>query len=261
MCMWAKLLPSCLTLCNPVDCCPPGSSVHGILQPRIWILDLPDPRTGPAPPATPALAGRFFPAELSGKPERYHKQSEERSLQRVWGIRNVQNQQTISQRNKSVRKSVEKRQPSRKIGKECKEANHRKKTITWMVKNTFIHASFHNSQGMRMTQIWESGTTQGLWGYGRGREPWVGERWAVTHRWRLWGSAEEPCSSEVPSSLSKLTGAWFWIGGAHSLVNSLPRPGAPKKPNHDWGNCRVTEEMRGSESENLGLLRTSGHML
>ena len=26
---------SCLTLCNPVDCSPPGSSVHGILQARI----------------------------------------------------------------------------------------------------------------------------------------------------------------------------------------------------------------------------------
>ena len=37
--MWAKLLQLCLTLCNPMDCCPPGSSVHGILQGRIleWI--------------------------------------------------------------------------------------------------------------------------------------------------------------------------------------------------------------------------------
>ena len=30
---------SCLTLCDPVDCSPPGSSVHGILQARIleWV--------------------------------------------------------------------------------------------------------------------------------------------------------------------------------------------------------------------------------
>ena len=30
---------SCLTLCNPVDCSPPGSSVHGISQARIleWV--------------------------------------------------------------------------------------------------------------------------------------------------------------------------------------------------------------------------------
>ena len=30
---------SCLTLCDPMDCSPPGSSVHGILQTRIleWV--------------------------------------------------------------------------------------------------------------------------------------------------------------------------------------------------------------------------------
>ena len=26
----------CLTLCDPMDYSPPGSSVHGILQARIW---------------------------------------------------------------------------------------------------------------------------------------------------------------------------------------------------------------------------------
>ena len=37
--MRAKSLQSCLTLCNPVDCNPPGSSVQGILQARIleWV--------------------------------------------------------------------------------------------------------------------------------------------------------------------------------------------------------------------------------
>jgi len=36
---YAKSLQSCLTLCDPVDCSPPGSSVHGILQARIleWV--------------------------------------------------------------------------------------------------------------------------------------------------------------------------------------------------------------------------------
>ena len=29
VCMHATLLQPCLTLCNPVDCSPPGSSVHG----------------------------------------------------------------------------------------------------------------------------------------------------------------------------------------------------------------------------------------
>ena len=35
MCMHAKLLQSCLTLGNAMDCSPPGSSVHGLLQARI----------------------------------------------------------------------------------------------------------------------------------------------------------------------------------------------------------------------------------
>ena len=35
MCMHTKLLQLCLTLCDPVDCSSPGSSVHGILQARI----------------------------------------------------------------------------------------------------------------------------------------------------------------------------------------------------------------------------------
>ena len=38
-CNAAKSLQSCLTLCDPVDCSPPGSSVHGILQARVleWV--------------------------------------------------------------------------------------------------------------------------------------------------------------------------------------------------------------------------------
>ena len=33
------LIQSCLTLCDPLDCSPPGSSVHGIFQARIleWV--------------------------------------------------------------------------------------------------------------------------------------------------------------------------------------------------------------------------------
>ena len=34
-CIHTKLLQSCLTLCDPMDYNPPGSSVHGILQERI----------------------------------------------------------------------------------------------------------------------------------------------------------------------------------------------------------------------------------
>ena len=39
VCSHAKSLQSCLTLCDPMDCNPPGSSVHGILQARMleWV--------------------------------------------------------------------------------------------------------------------------------------------------------------------------------------------------------------------------------
>jgi len=39
VCIRAKLLQSCMSLCNPMDCSPPGSSVHGTLQARIleWV--------------------------------------------------------------------------------------------------------------------------------------------------------------------------------------------------------------------------------
>ena len=64
----AKLLQSCPTLCNPMDCSPPGFSVHGILQARIleWVAmpsskgDLPEPGIEPFSFMSPALADRFF---------------------------------------------------------------------------------------------------------------------------------------------------------------------------------------------------------
>ena len=65
---------SCLTLCDPMNCSPPGSPVHGILQARVlaWVAifsfrDLPDPGIKPA---SPASSGRFFTAEPPGKPIR-----------------------------------------------------------------------------------------------------------------------------------------------------------------------------------------------
>ena len=39
---------SCLTLCDPMDCSPPGSSVHGILQAKI-LSELPCPPPGDLP--------------------------------------------------------------------------------------------------------------------------------------------------------------------------------------------------------------------
>ena len=36
---WSKVAQSCPTLCNPMDCNPPSSSIHGVLQARIleWV--------------------------------------------------------------------------------------------------------------------------------------------------------------------------------------------------------------------------------
>ena len=66
---------SCPTLCNPMDCSLPGSSVHGIFQANYWgelpfptLGDLPTPRVKPASPGSPALAGRLFITEPPGKP-------------------------------------------------------------------------------------------------------------------------------------------------------------------------------------------------
>ena len=63
----AKSLQLYPTLCDPMDCSLPGSSVHGILQARIleWVAcpssgDLPDPGIKPPLLVSPALAGRFF---------------------------------------------------------------------------------------------------------------------------------------------------------------------------------------------------------
>ena len=67
----AKSLQSCPTLCNPTDCSPPGSSVHGILQARIleWVPcpspgDLPDPGIEPMSLMPPVLAGGFYERHL-----------------------------------------------------------------------------------------------------------------------------------------------------------------------------------------------------
>ena len=63
---------SCLTLCDPMDCSPPDSSVHGISQVKILgglpftsPGDLPDPGIEPT---SPTLASGFFTTEPLGKP-------------------------------------------------------------------------------------------------------------------------------------------------------------------------------------------------
>ena len=64
VCVW--FTQSCPTLCNPTDCSPPGSTVHGILQAGIleWVAipspgDLPNSGIEPTSLTSAALAGRF----------------------------------------------------------------------------------------------------------------------------------------------------------------------------------------------------------
>ena len=54
----------CLILCDPIDCSPPGSSVHGILQATIleWVVVSFSRVSSPPRDQTPVscIAGRFF---------------------------------------------------------------------------------------------------------------------------------------------------------------------------------------------------------
>ena len=75
----------CPTLCNPMDCSPPGSSAHGILQAPLLMGfsrqgywsgfpfsspgDLPDPGTELRAPASPKLQADSLPSEPPGKPQ------------------------------------------------------------------------------------------------------------------------------------------------------------------------------------------------
>ena len=65
---------SCVRLCSPMDCSPPGSSVDGISQARIQSRlsflppgDLPHPGIEPK---SPAMAGVFITTEPPGKPHK-----------------------------------------------------------------------------------------------------------------------------------------------------------------------------------------------
>ena len=66
---------SCPTLCDPMDCSLPGSSIRGIFQQEYWSglpfptpEDLPHPEIEPVSLTSPALAGGFFTTVPPGKP-------------------------------------------------------------------------------------------------------------------------------------------------------------------------------------------------
>ena len=69
------LLLSLVHSLQPMDCSPPGSFVHGILQQEYWSGlpfpspgDLPNPGTETVSIASPTLAGRFFTTVPPGQP-------------------------------------------------------------------------------------------------------------------------------------------------------------------------------------------------
>ena len=75
-CMHAKFLQSCSTLCDPMNCSSPGSSVHGIRQARIleWVA-MPSSRGSSRPrdqtciSYVSCMASRFFTTSATWKPK------------------------------------------------------------------------------------------------------------------------------------------------------------------------------------------------
>ena len=73
VCMHTKSIQSCLTLCDPMDCSPPGSFVHGSLQARIpeWVAMSSSrgssrPRDQTCTSRFSCIAGRFVTTEPAG---------------------------------------------------------------------------------------------------------------------------------------------------------------------------------------------------
>ena len=63
VCLWVHDAQLCLTVCDHMDCSPPGSSVHGIFPARMLFPtpgDLPHPGIKLSSLASLTLAGRLF---------------------------------------------------------------------------------------------------------------------------------------------------------------------------------------------------------
>ena len=76
--MYVLIAQLCSTLCDPMECSPPGSSVHGILQERLlegllvpYPGDLPDPGIKRW---SPKLQVDSLPYEPPGKPSQKHEE-------------------------------------------------------------------------------------------------------------------------------------------------------------------------------------------
>ena len=87
-----KVAQSCLTLCNPTNHSPPGSSVHGVLQARIlqWIA-MPFSRGSFWPrdrTQVSCIAGRFFTIWATRKAHVKFTLNGKRALNRYWPLGN-----------------------------------------------------------------------------------------------------------------------------------------------------------------------------
>ena len=79
--MKVLLAQLCLTLCDPMDYSPPGSSVHRFSRQEYWSgLPFPSPGDLPDPgikPESPALQADSLPSEPPGKPKLIPADTEE----------------------------------------------------------------------------------------------------------------------------------------------------------------------------------------
>ena len=74
----SEVAQSCRTLCDPMDCSPPGSSSMGFSRQEHW-SGLPRPSPG-IEPGSPALQADTLPSEPPGKP------SMDMSLSKRWEV-------------------------------------------------------------------------------------------------------------------------------------------------------------------------------
>ena len=104
-CIHARLLQLCLTLWDPMNHSPPGSSVHRILQQEYWSGqsfpspgDLSDPGIKPM---SPTLAGRFFTTSATWEApwNVYHdvKIKEKKVLKTVFSIKYFHRKKSFGQ--------------------------------------------------------------------------------------------------------------------------------------------------------------------
>ena len=89
VCVCAKSLQSRLTLCDPVDCSLPGSSVHGILQAILEWVAMPSSKRSSWPrdrTHISRIAGGFYTAEPLWKPPNHWTTREFATLWRFYAV-------------------------------------------------------------------------------------------------------------------------------------------------------------------------------